>query len=309
MPPIIISALFMRVSKTESLQGQAQAFIFVLLRCGFTFFPENNQGDTKKTAIMAYDDSLYVVQEDWRRKRKPGIISLGDEASFYRYIASQFLSVVESVQEKRGEVRIILSGGKTPIGINGQIVSLAGDRDIRWEHVLIFFSDERCVPPDHPDSNYAMIRETLLHRLDIPRGNIFRFFGELGPEEAAQAYERSIVSVFKDGVSPDFDLILLGMGTDGHTASLFPGSISIRETKRYAVPGGKGPEGHDRVTLTYPLLNRGRKIWIMATGGKKQDALRKLLYGPFNPGECPAQGICPAHGELLYILGEGLSDE
>jgi 6-phosphogluconolactonase len=154
-----------------------------------------------------------------------------------------------------------------------------------------------------------MIRETLLYPLDIPGDKVFRFFGELGAERAAEAYERSIQSVFKDGVSPVFDLAMLGMGTDGHTASLFPGSTALEEKKRYAVPGGKGPEGHDRVTLTYPLLNRGRNVWLVATGGKKHNALRELLYGPFSPGECPAQGICPAHGELYYILGEGLGDE
>jgi 6-phosphogluconolactonase len=149
-----------------------------------------------------------------------------------------------------------------------------------------------------------MIRKTLIDPLKIPGKNVYRIEGELGPEKAASKYESDIAHVFGEGVEPVFDLALLGMGADGHTASIFPGSKALKEGKRYAVPGGQGPEGHERVTLTYPLLNRCKLVWFLIRGKKKQGTVSRLIHGAFSPDECPSQGIFPVDGKLVYVLGE-----
>ncbi|MFC1884856.1 6-phosphogluconolactonase [Thermodesulfobacteriota bacterium] len=235
------------------------------------------------------------------------IVLLGDKDSFNTHIAEEFIDLVKAVQSQGEDIRIILGGGKTPIDVNERIVHYTSNSKVDWSRIVIFFSDERCVPPDHSDSNYKMVRKTLLEPLKIPGKNVFRIEGELGPERAAMKYEKKIARVLGEGLESVFELALLGMGADGHTASLFPGSKAIKETKRFAVPAGKGPEGHERVTLTYPLLNRCKEVWFMIRGKEKQSAVRRLIHGSFNPEKCPAQGISPADGELVYILGDGLN--
>jgi 6-phosphogluconolactonase len=256
---------------------------------------------------MAHKDTGNLTQEDWRNQRRAEIVRLEDERSFNGYIAEKFLVLVELILGKREDFRVILGGGKTPIKVNKKFVELAGNSDADWTRIIIFFSDERCVPPDHPDSNYNMIRKTLIDPLGIPGKNVYRIAAELGPEKAASKYEKDISNFFGEKIEPVFDLALLGMGTDGHTASLFPGSKVIKEVERYVAPGGKGPEGHERVTLTYTLLNRCKRVWFLMRGEEKQGALRKLIHGPFDPDDCPAQGILPVDGELVYILGDGMS--
>ena len=247
-----------------------------------------------------------VSHKDWRSLRPPGVEKFKTREAFCGYIAKKMLAEVQYVQARGADFRVVLSGGKTPIDVNKSIQELAAASAVDWSRVIIFFSDERCVPIDSPDSNYGMIRKTLLEPLKIPETKVFRFQVENGPEEAASGYERSIKGVFGEGAPPAFDLAILGMGPDGHVASLFPGRRSLQEKKRYAVPGGKGPEGLERVTLTYPLLNQCKRVWFVMRGAEKQEALSRLIDGPFNPEESPAQGICPVSGDLEYIIGDGL---
>ncbi len=205
-----------------------------------------------------------------------------------------------SIQE-RGAFNLALAGGSTP----GPVYELLAEvPDIDWRRTRVFWSDERCVPPDHADSNYRMARETLLDRLPQSPGFAARMPGELPPEQAAGAYEKTIrenVPAEKSGI-PLFDLILLGMGDDGHTASLFPGSMALNVTDRLVTAAYVSKFDSYRLTFTYLLLNAGRHVLILVSGASKADALKAVLMGPHQPNEFPVQGVQPTTGQLRWLV-------
>jgi 6-phosphogluconolactonase len=243
---------------------------------------------------------------DWRTANAAHIAVLPDINAFSRHIADEFIRLACRVQQKKGDFSVILGGSRTPENVNAKIVQLASEADVDWSRIIVFFSDERCVPPYQPESNFNMIHRTLVMPLGVPEEQVHRIEGELDSEEAARRCELKLRQVFGKEDVPSFDLALLGMGPDGHTASLFPHSPALRERLRLVVPAGKGPDGLNRVTLTYPVLNASRNIWFMISGKEKQSAVTNLLNGPFDPASCPAQGVCPVNGELVYIVGEGI---
>jgi len=204
-----------------------------------------------------------------------------------------------SIQE-RGAFNLALAGGSTP----GPVYELLAEvPDIDWMRTRVFWSDERCVPPDHTDSNYRMARETLLDRLPQPPSFVARMPGELPPEQAAGTYEetiREIVPTEESGI-PLFDLILLGMGDDGHTASLFPGSEALNVTDLLVAADYVSKYGSYRLTFTYPLLNAGRHVLILVSGASKADTLKAVLMGPHRPNELPVQGVQPTTGQLRWL--------
>jgi len=221
-------------------------------------------------------------------------IILPNTDSLADYIANAFLNLMSQIQRQQNYFSVILSGGNTPIAVHEKIISQALTRpDINWKRIKIFFSDERCVPPDHKDSNYKMVYDTLIEPLNIPSKNVYRFDCEKEPQLAAKEYELKLQAI---------DLALLGLGTDGHTASLFPKNFALDVTDKLAVAVGKGPDGWQRVSLTYPALNNARHIWFMITGKEKKMAVQRLLYGQFDTEKCPARGVIPNKGELLYII-------
>ena len=203
--------------------------------------------------------------------------------------------------EQRGAFNVALAGGSTP----GPVYELlAGDSDIDWKRCRVFWSDERCVPPEHADSNYRMAREILLDRLPEAPGFVARIPGELQPEQAASAYEetiREIVPADEPGI-PRFDLILLGMGDDGHTASLFPGSEALNETDRLVAADYVSKFNAHRLTFTYPLLNAGRHVLILVSGASKAVTLKAVLTGPYRPKALPVQGVQPATGQFRWLV-------
>lgn len=205
-----------------------------------------------------------------------------------------------SIQE-RGAFNLALAGGSTP----GPVYEfLAEVPDIDWKRTRVFWSDERCVPPDHADSNYRMARETLLDRLPQSPGFAARMHGELPPEQAAGAYEKTIrenVPAEKSGI-PLFDLILLGMGDDGHTASLFPGSTALNVTDRLVTAAYVSKFSSYRLTFTYPLLNAGRHVLILVSGASKADSLNAVLKGPQRPKALPVQRVQPTTGQLRWLV-------
>jgi 6-phosphogluconolactonase len=179
---------------------------------------------------------------------------------------------------------------------------------IPWAQVHLFWGDERCVPADDPDSNYRLASETLIERVPIPPANVHRVRGELEPGAAARAYERDLHDFFC-GPRTRFDLALLGVGSDGHTASLFPGSAALQETQRMAlaVEAEYGGRPANRVTLTLPAINSARETWFLVTGSDKAGIVQAVLEEPDR--NLPAQRICPTAGALTWLLDAGAAGQ
>ena len=198
-----------------------------------------------------------------------------------------------------------LSGGSTPKRLY-QLLAGPGHR-IPWEHVELFQVDERCVPPDHPDSNYKMIREALLDHVPIPASNFHRMTAE-NPDrdEAARKYAQEIAQVLKPakGEWPRLDLVFLGMGPDGHTASLFPGSEALSERVLWVRPNFSARMGNFRLTLTLPVLNSASEVIFLISGADKAETLRQVLEGPPQHSQLPAQSVQPVQGRLNWFLDQ-----
>lgn len=215
-------------------------------------------------------------------------------------------SSAESAIREHGIARIAISGGGGP----KRMFQLLADPThpfrsrIDWKRLLIFFVDERCVPPDSPDSNYRLAKETFLSKVPLPEENVIRIEGELEPEEAAARYESAIRNRFRlEGAQlPRFDLIVLGMGTNGHTASLFPDSEALHEMMRLAVANHVEDKNPWRITLTWPVINHADKIFFLIQDGAKAEVLREVLLGPYQPERLPSQLIQPENGELSFLL-------
>lgn len=186
---------------------------------------------------------------------------------------------------ERGIFRLALSGGETPRVIHAAMAQFGAD--FPWAKVQITFGDERCVPPDHPDSNYRMARESLLSAAPIPEGNVFRMRGEIAPTDAASEYETKLAAVAARFGEDRYvhDVLLLGLGPDGHTASLFPGSPSLDETTRNVVPVANAPKPPpQRLTMTFPLINAARRVvFLVKDAGKAQVVAEVQAGDPRHP--------------------------
>jgi 6-phosphogluconolactonase len=250
-----------------------------------------------------------ILNHDWRKEHPPFINIYESKVVFFALVAVRFLELIISCQTPGNHFSVILGGGRTPKVLNQIIVELAKTEvhTIDWNHVFIFFSDERCVPPDHPDSNFKLIFDTLIEPLGIPQKNVFRILGELEPEKAAEDYHEKLSRFRGQHNIPVFDLALLGLGTDGHTASLFPHSHALKEFKYFAAPGGVGPGGWDRVTVTIPVFNAAKNAWFIAAGAEKSTAVQQLIQGNYDPGQLPAQAVRPKDGELVYWLDSSIA--
>ena len=211
----------------------------------------------------------------------------------------------EQAVRNTGTFRLALSGGSTPKALYARLAepALAGRMD--WRRVAVFFSDERCVPPDHADSNFRMADETLIKPLKIPRERIVRMRGEDEPEQAARQYEDGIRKEFgtPPPAWPRFDLILLGLGDDGHTASLFPRTPALGERQRLVVPN-QAPQGvRQRLTFTAPLINQAHAVVFLVSGKSKAPALKAVLENrTADSNTCPARLIQPETGRLIWFV-------
>jgi len=176
---------------------------------------------------------------------------------------------------------------------------------VKWEKVHVFWGDERCVPTDHPDSNFRMVNERLLVHVPIPEVNIHPIQGGLPPSQAAELYEAELRGYFGTNTQPAFDLIFLGLGEDGHTASLFPGSTGLYEPGRWVIPvEHRLPPKPlvDRVTFTPWLINTAAQVMFLVTGAAKSGRVVQVLKGPYQPDVLPAQLIWPEKGALIWML-------
>jgi 6-phosphogluconolactonase len=220
-----------------------------------------------------------------------------------RATAKHFVTRSREAVAKRGAFTVALSGGSTP-KILYQLLAdpLEPFREqIPWVETDFFWSDERHVPPDHPESNYRMTNEAMLSRVPVSEDKVHRVMGENpNAADAAKDYEQTLKDLTGENL-PQLDLILLGLGADGHTASIFPGSEVLQETKRLvAAPWVEKLNTH-RITMTLPLLNNGASVLFLVTGAEKAAIVKEILEGP---EQYPAQAVKPTSGELLWLLDQ-----
>lgn len=221
--------------------------------------------------------------------------------------AGVFARAARQAVESGRPFSVALSGGSTPVRLF-KLLAVEPYRDrIPWAGVHLFWGDERTVPPDHPDSNFGVADESLLSKLELPRDNVHRIRAELpDPQAAAADYEAELRRHFglAEAELPRFDLAYLGMGADGHTASLFPGTDALDERRRLAVAQWVEKLGAHRITLTCPVFNNAACILLLVTGGEKAETLREVLEGAADPPRYPVQLVRPEGGELLWYIDE-----
>jgi len=235
----------------------------------------------------------------------PEIEVLPEARALAEYAARKFITLAAEAISRGGKFSAALSGGST----HQRMYTLLGKpgyaSQIDWPKVHIYWGDERCVPAEHPDSNFAMTRQALLDRVGIPAENIHRIEGELEPALAAIRYEAELKATFGSQNFPRFDLVLLGLGEDGHTASLFPGSPALNEHERWVVNVEHitpPPPLVRRITLTLPVLNAAAQVIFLVSGSSKAERLRQVLSDSREPNPLPAQLIIPANGNLLWLV-------
>jgi 6-phosphogluconolactonase len=218
--------------------------------------------------------------------------------------AAQFtLRIAAESLVTHGRFMIALAGGSTPKRLYALLASEPYRSQLDWALVEVFWSDERCVPPDDSESNFRMAQETLLSNVPIPASQIHRMPADQSDHEAAsQAYVTEMRRTFGTSGIPGFDLIQLGMGPEGHTASLFPHQPSLHERERLVLPVTTPKPPPDRLTFTPPLLNAARHVLFLVTGSEKADAVHAILEGEYNPDEYPAQIVRPTSGEVTWML-------
>ena len=240
---------------------------------------------------------------------EPTVRVVTEPAALAQAGAEMFVDVVASVIAGSGRATVALSGGSTPRALHRLLAEDPKLRDrIDWGRVHFFWGDERHVPPDHPDANYRMARETLLDHVPVPPAHVHRIPSE-EPDAAvaAQRYERDLQAFFgrPDGPGggwPRLDLVLLGMGPDGHTASLFPGTGAVHEARRLVVAPWVEKLGTFRISLTAPVLNHAARVAILVAGADKAATVKAVLDGPVDLDRYPIQVVKPVHGQLTWLL-------
>jgi len=223
--------------------------------------------------------------------------------------AERFVSVATRAIRESGRFIVSLAGGSTPRQLYELLATPAYAKRVDWSHTHVFWGDERCVPADDPASNYRLAREALLGRVPVPDANVHRIRGENEPARAAAAYEEALRRAFGTREGPPsrapghrFDLVLLGMGTDGHTASLFPSLAAVRENERWVVAQYVAEVSMWRVTVTPPVLNAAGDVVFLVSGAEKAATLHRVLEGPSEPDVLPAQAIAPTDGDLAWLV-------
>lgn len=216
-----------------------------------------------------------------------------------------FMKTVIAAINSRGVARIAISGGSTPKAVFALLADPAQPyvSAIPWDKLQLFWVDERCVAPERPESNYGMTRDAMLSRVPLPAANIHRMEGELDPEEAASRYESEIRNTFRlEGAeTPTFDLVMLGLGPDGHTASLFPHTDGLNEMARICIANHVPQMNTWRLTLTWPVITQGREVAFLIEGAEKASMVRTVFAGTYDPESWPAQLIRPASGRLTLL--------
>lgn len=229
-----------------------------------------------------------------------------ESSALARRAAQHFVEVTEQAVAKRGRARIAVSGGSTPKAAFQLLADPAQPwlKRMPWDKLDLYWVDERTVPPDHPESNYRMTREAMLDYVPLKPEQVHRMEGELEPQVAASRYESLLRNTFRlEGAeTPRFDLIGLGMGDDGHTASLFPHTEAIHEMGRLVTANQVPQKDTWRITLTWPVINQGSSVFFLIGGKNKAELVKEVFTGPRDPERLPSQLIWPTSGILTLIL-------
>ena len=229
-----------------------------------------------------------------------------DAAALARRTAQHFVEIIEQAVAKQGRARIAISGGSTPKAAFQLLADPAQPwlKRMPWDKLELFWVDERTVPPDHPESNYRMTREAMLDHVPLKPEQVHRMEGELDPQVAAARYESLLRNSFRlEGAeTPRFDLVQLGMGDDGHTASLFPHTAAIHEMGRLVTANQVPQKDTWRITLTWPVINQGASVFFLIGGKNKAELVKEVFTGPRDPERLPSQLIWPSSGILTLIL-------
>lgn len=253
----------------------------------------------------------------------PDIVIVSDRTALARDAAQRFVALTRESIAARRRFTVALSGGSTPRDLYVLLAMPEFSVQVDWSRVHFFWGDERAVPPDHPDSNYRMADEALLSRVKLPAWNVHRIRAELPPDDAAREYEQTLREFFYprpsspshplragdlrpsstgEGAWPRFDLILLGLGANGHTASLFPHTSVLHETTRWVAAEYIDEVKMWRITLTAPVINAAENILFLVAGVDKAAAVREMLHGAYRPDDLPAQLIQPTGGHTVWLL-------
>jgi len=238
------------------------------------------------------------------RKPKYNLLVFDNTNEMSQFALGVFIEIAKEAIKNRGIFTVAFPGGKTPIDFYGK---LAEKKEyVKWRKTHIFLTDERYVPLTDNDSNYRMIKENLLDKINIPKDNIHNIPFLDTKEQSAEEYEKEIITIFKNDKIPIFDLILLGVGKDGHTASLFPKDKALYETKRIALSVDVESLKHKRITITLPLINSTRNVIFMAKGENKALVLKEIMD---QNTSLPAALVKPGNGNLLFILDKEVAGE
>ena len=237
---------------------------------------------------------------------------LPDEDALAARAADLFAQAAQEAAAARGRFAAALSGGASPQPLYRRLARQQFTQTVPWRRVHLYWGDERCVPPDDPASNYGAAERLFIRHVPIPPTSVHRVHGEEGAERAADAYEEELRALAArerpTSELPVFDLVLLGLGSDGHTASLFPHSPELEEVERLAV-ATVAPDGSPRVTVTYPVIGAARRVWFLVSGAAKAGMVAEVLEGLRVPKAVPAQAVAPVKGTLTWLLDEAAAAE
>jgi len=239
----------------------------------------------------------------------PEILVFPSTAELFRAAAEKFCEIGKQAIREHGRYTVALSGGSTPKALHQQLATTFS-KELPWDRVFFFWGDERHVPPDFPESNYRMAKETLLSKLPIMAENVFRMPGEIpDANQGSGMYEQCLSEFFcpVPGHFPRLDFILLGIGLEGHTASLFPDTSALREKQRFVVGNYVAVHSTWRITCTYPVLNNGSNVMFLVEGAGKADIVRTALKDP--SANLPCQAVRPVQGKLMWYLDNAAGEK
>ena len=232
------------------------------------------------------------------------VLIFADAAELAREAARRFAEMAVAFTDDSGRFTVALSGGSTPKAMFQALAEKPFADSLPWRSIHFFWGDERCVPPDHAESNYRMANEALLSKVPVPRENIFRVPAEDEDHKRAAANYSEALRTFFAAERPSLDLVFLGMGADGHTASLFPGTTALCVNDRIAAANYVDKLQSWRITLTADSINMARNVIFLVAGADKAPALKEVIEGPRNPEQYPSQLIKPPHGALQWMVDE-----
>ena len=244
---------------------------------------------------MTWEELIFPFDE------RRDLVTPGDKQTTINYCVEQFVEIGNAAIAERGAFRVALSGGSTPKQIFEMLATKEWASKLDWSKVWLFWGDERNVPPNHPDSNFRMAMQAGLNSVEIPENQIFRMPADESLEHGALRYEESILEHVPEGV---FDLVQLGMGVDGHTASLFPETHALHTHDRSVAANYIPTKDSWRMTLTYSCINRSRHLAIYVIGESKAEMLVKVLEGPYQPDHLPVQRIGTTTHKALWIADD-----